>query len=255
MLDRGRGRIYRCPQDGAWIEFGSGEQGGARWPQITGISAHPGPDLLALDGASGLLYRFDLEGRLRATIVWRDESGEVGSFQPADFGMTPSGELLLLDRDGGRLLLLDRGGRLVTDLASGLAGPERPRSPSQLDVDESGTVHVLDPAAARVLRFTRQGDALTPREYGAGLAAERGQALLAVRPDGSLVVVSRRGAWARLYDRSGALLHEWRNEPTRFPLTAAAASDTLLYLACPGEGVVLRWRLPDGGDGGPDRPR
>lgn len=253
VLDRGRGRIYRASQPGEWLEFGAGEQGGTRWPQITGISARPGPDLLALDAASGRLFRFDLEGRLRATFAWRDEAGELGSIQPADFGLTPSGELLLLDRDEGRLLLFDRSGRLLTDLASGLTGPRRPRSPTQIDLDMEGRIYVLDPPGARVLRFTRQGEALSPWEYGEGLGTDAGQALLAVRPDGSVVIVSRLGSWARICDASGRRRHEWRSEtPLRFPLTDAAATDTLVYLACPGGGCVLRWRLPDSGDDGHD---
>jgi hypothetical protein len=255
VLDRGSGRIFRRDDAGGWIEFGSGEQGGARLAQITGIFARPGPDLFALDGPAGTLCRFDLEGRLRAVIPWRDVSEEIGAFLPADFAMTPSGELVLLDRDGGRLLRVDRDGRLLVDLASGLVGSLRLRAPARLAVDAEGTLFVLDPPGTRVLRFTRQGDALPPWNYGAGLAPDREEALLAIRPGGSILVVSRDGAWVRSFDGDGALQREWRGEAVSHPLSDAVASDSLLYLACPGGGRILRWRLPADRDAEPANGR
>lgn len=173
VLDRGRGRIYRADEAGGWLEFGAGEQGGARMSRIEDLFARSGPDLYALDGEAGLFYRFDLEGRLRAAIDWRSAGPELGAAPPTDFAITSSGELLLLERAGGRLWWIDRRGRLITDLAGGIGGDLHPRAPTGLGLDAAGTIFVLDPPGARILRFTRQGDALPPGDTAPDSARTR----------------------------------------------------------------------------------
>jgi len=242
VLDRASGRIFRRDLDGTWLDFSPGGQGGSRLPQLTALFAGSGPDLYGLDATAGLLYRFDLEGRLRAAIDWSAGLEEGRSFVPADLALSASGELLLLDRTGGRLLLFDRDGRPIGDLASGLAGPQRPRAPTGLAIDGAGTIHVLDPPSRRVWRVSRQGAALPDWPY-----AEAGEdPVLAVRGDSTAVVISRRGDRAVPLPRRGSAPVTWvPSTPPRYPVAdAVAAGDSLLYLACPGQGEVLRWRMP-----------
>lgn len=247
-LDRGAGRIVRFDPGGAVTAFGAADQGGDRSPTLTGISARRGPDLYAIDDAAGTLYRFDLDGRLRATVVYAEGLREAGLApgRAADFALGPSGDLFVLDRIGGRLLLFDREGRFVTDLFAGLAGPGRPRSPARLTMSDDGALFVLDTAGCRVRRFSREGAVLgdwTGLEPGETPVEPPG--LIAVT-DGGLVVLVSRGEgriWVR--DSAGRLLAEDLLSPgPRHPLSdLEAVGDTLLLLASPGGGEILRWRL------------
>jgi hypothetical protein len=164
----------------------------------------------------------------------------------ADFALGPSGDLYLLDRIGGRLLLFDRDGRFVTDLFAGLSGPGRPRTPARLAMSDAGALFVLDTAGCRVRRFSREG-ALLGNWSGVDStnASAEPPGLLAVTGGGLVVLVSRGGGTIWVRDATGRLLAEDLLSPTpRHPLSdVEAVGDTLLLLASPGGGEILRWRL------------
>ncbi len=247
-LDRGAGHIVRFDPGGAVTAFGAADQGGDRSPILTGIFARRGPDLYAIDDAAGTLYRFDLDGRLRATVVYAEGLRDAGLApgRAADFALGPSGDLYVLDRIGGQLLLFDRDGRFVTDLFAGLAGPGRPRTPARLAVADDGALFVLDTAGCRVRRFSREGALLGD---WAGLDPGETQVeppgLLAVTGGGRVVLVSRGEGRIWVRDRAGRLLAEDLLSPApRTPLSdLEAVGDTLLLLASPGGGEILRWRI------------
>jgi len=248
VLDRGAGRIVRFDPGGAITTFGAADQVAGRSPILTGIFARGGPDLYAIDDADGTLYRFDLDGRLRATVVYADGLRDAGLApgRAADFALSSSGDLYVLDRIGGRLLLFDREGRFITDLFAGLAGPGRPRAPTRLAVTNDGAIFVLDTAGCRVRRFSREGVLLGD---WAGLEPGETQAeppgLLAVTGGGRVVLVSRGQGRIWVRDAAGRLLDEDLLSPTpRSPLSdVEAVGDTLLLLASPGRGEVLRRRI------------
>jgi hypothetical protein len=247
-LDRGAGRIVRFDPGGAVTAFGAADQGSDRSPILTGIFARRGPDLYAIDDGAGLLYRFDLNGQLRATVSYAEGLRGAGltPVRAADFALGPSGELFLLDRIGGRLLLFDRDGRFVTDLFAGLTGTGRPRTPARLAVADDGALFVLDTAGCRVRRFSREGAwlgdwaGLDPSE-----TAAEPPGLLAVTGSGRVVLVSRGEGRIWVRDRAGRLLAEDLLSPTpRTPLSdLEAVGDTLLLLASPGGGEILRQRI------------
>ncbi len=257
ILDRSQGRILRHDRDGQWLLFGSGDQGGRRYPSLTDLYAGWGPGLFALDPAASEIHQFDLDGHYRRPVGYperredraqgfdlRAEDRALGFLQPADFALKRSGELLLLDESGGRLLLYDRNGRFVTDLAAGMAGTERPQVPARLALDRLDQIYVLDPPAGRVRPFSRQGAASASWVYREGLAwrGSRGT-LFSVAVD-RVVIASGDGRWVRLFSPEGEMLLHWDNpSPPESELTDMAASgDTLLYLASPATGEVLRWR-------------
>jgi hypothetical protein len=247
-LDRGAGRIVRFDPDGAVTAFGTADQGADRTPILSGIFARHGPDLFAIDDVAGVLYRFDLGGRLRATVPYGEGLREAGIVpgRIADFALGPSGELYLLDRLDGRLLLFDRDGRFVTDLFAGLAGPARPRVPARLVVTDEGAILVLDTAGCRVRRLSREG--VVQADWpglDAGDTAAEPPGLLAVASDGRVVLASRGEGRIWVRDRAGRLLGEdLLTPPPRAPLSdLEVAGDTLLLLASPGGGEILRRRL------------
>lgn len=257
VLDRSHGRILRLDRDGQWRLFGSGDQGGRRYPNMTDLYAGWGPGLFALDPAASEIHQFDLDGNLRRTLGYserredrtpgfelRTDDRTLGFLQPADFALNRSGELLLLDESGGRLLLYDRNGRFVTDLAAGTAGADRPQAPTRLAVDARDRIYLLDPPAGRVRPFSRQGAAAASWEYRQGLPGRGSRrTLLSVAGD-RIVLASGDGRWVRLFTPEGEMLKHWDNpSPPESGLTDMAASgDTLLYLASPASGEVLRWR-------------
>lgn len=250
-LDRGAGRIIRFDPGGAVIAFGASEQGADRTPILTGIFARRGPDLYAIDDAAGVLYRFDLDGGLRATVNYAEGLREAGLTpgRAADFALGTSGELFLLDRIGGRLLLFARDGRFVTDLFAGLSGASRPRSPARLAVTDDGTLFVLDIVGCRVRLLSREG---ATQDDWAGLepgeTAAEPPGLLAVTSGGRVVLASRGEGRIWIRDRAGRLLGEDAlSPPPRIPLSdLEVAGDTLLLFASPGGGEILRRRLDVG---------
>jgi hypothetical protein len=258
-LDRGAGRILRFEPGGTVGSFGISDQSAARLPLISLIAVPRGPDLYALDDAAGVLYRFDLEGRLRRATSLTDGSG--GGLTPArtaDFALGPAGELYLLDRFGGRLLLFDREGRFVTDLFAGLTGAARPRAPVRLAVAGDGALFILDKAGCRVRLFSREG---VPLGEWPGLdpdeAAFEPPGLLALAGDRRLVLVSCGEGRIWLRNRAGRLLAEDRLSPPphRAVSDLEVVGDTLLLLASPDGGEILRRRLPAADDVETANPR
>lgn len=257
VLDRSLGRILRLDRGGEWRLFGSGEQGGRRYPNMTDLYAGWGPGLFALDPAASEIHQFDLDGNFRRTLGYSDrrddraagldiraEDRTLGFLQPADFALSRSGELLLLDESGGRLLLYDRSGRFVTDLAAGTAGEDRPQAPTRLSLDAMDRIYVLDPPAGRIRPFSRQGAAAPSWPYREGLPGRGSRRTLLAVAGSRVVVASGDGRWVRLFDPAGGLLLHWDNPaPPDGALTDMATSgDTLLYLASPASGQVHRWR-------------
>jgi hypothetical protein len=261
VLDRAGGQIARIPPgadpSAAWAFFGVGDQGGTRLPHLTNVFAQWGPDLFALDPAAGILCQFDLQGRYKNSLSYLaglpPERG--GRVQVSDFGLTRSGELLLCDRAGGGLLAFDRYGRFLTDWTG--SGEDRPLGPTRLAQDEEGRVFLLDPPAAAVWVFSREGTPLSHWRYDGGLKAGEGDdPLLGVTPWDQVVLAARNLSWVRLFTPAGGLILHWTQPGSGRQIRSdlLAGSDSLLYVACPGAGEVERFRLVLGERGGTDGP-
>lgn len=243
VLDRSETRLLRLEPDGSWSSFGLAEQGGARLARLGAIYGARGTDLFALDGREGTLYRFDLDGHWRAALSYGSGADpDLGLVDPIDFALTKAGELVVLDRAGGRLLLFDRFGRFVTDLAAGAhEGPLL--APTRLALDAEDDLYVLDPAAHLIRRFSRQGASLPAWPFERGLAADAGRGeLLDLLPNRIVAVAAADGSWLRLFDPEGNLLMEGALDflaGTRAG-DLLALDDTLLCLARPSLGEVAR---------------
>ncbi|MFN8547935.1 MAG: hypothetical protein U0527_08225 [Candidatus Eisenbacteria bacterium] len=242
VLDRSETRLLRLEPDGSWRTFGLAEQGGERLARLGAIYGARGSDLFALDGRDGTLYRFDLDGHWRAALTYGGDASSLGLVDPIDFALTKSGELVVLDRAGGRLLFFDRFGRFVTDLAAG--APDGPLlAPTRIALDAEDDLYVLDPPAHLVRRFSRQGAPLPAWSFDRGLAPNLGRGeLLDLLPDRIVAVAAADGSWLRLFDAEGSLLLE--SELDSLAGTRAgdllALDDTLLCLARPSLGEVAR---------------
>lgn len=250
VLDRSRAEIVRVSADGEWLPFAAGAQGGTRFAQLSRIFARWGPDLFALAPATHTLYHFDLDGHLRATLRYGGDAFErtLGFVEAADVQLTKAGELIVLDRAGGRILLFDRFGAYVTDLAA--ASSARPRAPVRMEQDPSGTLYVLDPPSRSIFRFTRQGQPLPDWSYASVLEGGMASAAhLAWTVPGRLIVLARDASWACAFTADGRLESRWRFDQILPELGVSevtdlvASSDGTLHLARPGTGNIARLRL------------
>ncbi len=252
VLDASAGRIARILPAGTWTLFGVGEQGGERFPDLASIFARWGTDLFALDRTQRVLYQFDLDGHLRARLAYGDDLPEELAFgRPADFALSRTGELLLLDGLGARLLLFDRFGRFQTDLAVGMTTPME--APTRLVQDAEGACFVLDPAAGAIHRFGRQGIPLSSWTYHVPTQTKRSSPLACVTPWNQLLLVGGRGGWLLAFTPEGAsrLLTLPAAEQDALELASAVmAPDSILYMACPQAREIRRWKWRDGGESG-----
>jgi len=248
VLDRAGGRVLRVSPGGGppaeWLAFGVGDQGGAFFSNLSRLFSRWGPDLFALDPAAQVVYQFDLQGRLRSQIQLGAGSSEVRleRAQLVDFCLTRSGELLLLDRAGGRLLHFDRYGRFLSDWVT---GETRPLRPARMVQSADGRTQVLDPPTASIHPFTRAGIPLSPWRYDEGVQARiSGEPLLGLTPWNQLILAGRDLSWLRLYSTEGRLLLDWRSPAPekRRATDLAAGPDSLLYFCSPERGEVLRYR-------------
>ena len=240
VLDRGR--IARIDPDGSARIFSAGDQGGARFAQLVALHAGSGPDLFALEPSRNRLYQFDLDGRLRTQIGYGGE--DLGFIDAVDFALDKSGELLLLDRSGGRLLRFDRFGRFLLDLAKGATGSARLESPTRLALDGDGEIYVLDPPGAAVRRFSRQGEVRPSWRYDLELASQAiAGSELAVTSRNQVVVAARDASWIRFFASDGRLLHHHAGAEAPSQITDLIAADSLVYLARPKAGRIDRLRI------------
>ncbi|MCA9728291.1 MAG: hypothetical protein KC729_11450 [Candidatus Eisenbacteria bacterium] len=254
-LDSGRGRIARIDPDGTTRVFGAGDQGGARFAQLIAIFAGSGPDLYALDGSRSVLYRFDLDGRLRNQIAYGADV-DLGFIDAVDFALDKSGELLLLDRAGGRLLRFDRFGRFVTNLATGATGSARLQSPTRIDLDGDGEIYVLDPPGRTIRRFSRQGEVRPAWRFDNGLSEGAGVgSQLALTPANQVMVAARDASWIRIFTRDGALLYHQDLAPELWGRLGdlAAGADSLIHLAQPQASRIEHLRVTYGDQAIPGR--
>ncbi len=245
IVDRSETRLFRIDPDSMWKSFGLGDQGGSRVARLSALFGARGTELFALDGQTSTLYAFDLDGHWRTALTYAPavEGDELGLVDPVDFVLTKTGELVVLDRVGGRLLLFDRFGAYLTDLAAAGSGDARLRSPTRLAVDDAGDLYVLDPAAGSVLRYSRQGVVLPNWRFDEGLGPKLGRGeLLDLLPNRTVAIAAGDGSWIRLFDPAGELLFHAEipalNGSQLSDLVASA--DTLLCLARPDQGEVAR---------------
>lgn len=240
-LDRG-GRIARIDPDGTTRSFSAGDQGGARFAQMVALHAGSGPDLFALEPSRNRLYQFDLDGRLRTQIGYGGD--DLGFIDAVDFALDKSGELLLLDRSGGRLLRFDRFGRFLLDLAKGATGSARLESPTRMALDGDGEIYVLDPPANAVRRFSRQGEARPSWRYDGELPSRAiAGSQLAVTARNQVVVAARDASWIRFFTSDGRLLLHHAGADSSSQITDLIAADSLVYLARPKAGRIDRLRI------------
>lgn len=271
VLDATTDQICARDAEGRWFRFGVGDQGGGRFASLRGLEVR-GPDLFALDPAESVLYRFGLDGRLRARIPLA--APEVGFVDAVDFAVDKAGELWVLDRAGGRLLRFGRDGSFLADLGRGGAGEDRLSSPSRLALGPDGGAWVLEPGRRRVRAFSRQGELRGGFSYepagndasgtsqpddgsGASVSPEdeaaRGRAAQVVdlvAAEEGVVLVDAAGG-IRAFAVDGTLQRSRSLGSEVGGITAAALSpEGILHLARPGAGEISRVPWPAQGDDG-----
>ena len=152
--------------------------------------------LLALDGKSRRIGRIGLDGSFKG-IVPVDASAPSPIVR--SFAVGVEGELYVLDIAGGRVLVIDAAGAPVRQVSL----PAECRTPSDVAVDPSGTVYVLDGTGSRLFS-AKKGDT-TAAPLGKSLSEDLSFATsLAADAQGRLFVVDQNGGGIVIVGTDGA---------------------------------------------------
>lgn len=161
ILDAPTGRVWALdPGRRSPAPFGASDQGSERFEMPTRVFARWGLHVYTLDPQRRLVSVFDLEGRYAGSFDLEkalDEGDGPLDVEFVDLVVDKGGSLIALDRLEGRILLFDSEGRYRGLLGEDLTGRERPVAPTDLEVDDVGTLYIADPPTGRVLRVGRQG--------------------------------------------------------------------------------------------------
>jgi streptogramin lyase len=141
--------------------------------------------LLALDGKSRRIGRLGLDGSFKG-IVPVDASAPSPIVR--SFAVGAEGEIYVLDIAGARVLVIDAAGALVRQVSL----PAACRTPSDVAIDPSGTIYVLDGTGSRLFSAKKGQAAAAP--LGTSLSEDLSFATsLATDAQGHLFVVDANG--------------------------------------------------------------
>ena len=151
---------------------------------------------LALDGKSRRIGRVGLDGSFKG-IVAVDASAPSPIVR--SFAVGADGELYVLDIAGARVLVIDAAGAPVRQVSL----PAECRTPSDVAVDPSGTIYVLDGTGSRLFSAKKGDSAAAP--LGKSLAEDLSFATsLAADSQGRLFVVDQNGGGVVIVGTDGA---------------------------------------------------
>jgi DNA-binding beta-propeller fold protein YncE len=185
-----------------------------------------GGEILALDGKSRAIERFDAKGQ------------HVGAMEPKGLpeGAAPviaafkvgAGALYLLDGAGKAVLVADAAGNVTRSIP--LPAGKGPFT--DVAADGAGTVFVVDPASASVWAAGKDAKAFTPVNETLGEAASY-PASLATDAQGNLFVVDRNGGSLYQLGSDGRyqarhLTFGWDPGQLQYPIQICVTSDFLV---------------------------
>lgn len=193
--------------------------------------------IYALDGRSRRIVRISPSGEFRGYVEPKDADSAV-PMVPRSFRIDPNGIVFILDVLSGRVLLLDPEGKIVREIAF----PREFGFFSDLDVDEAGTVFVIDSVGRKVFSAPRGATAASPLpgslkedlDFPTSIASDgRGNLLVLDQNGGGVVVLGRDGTF-----RGRQLSMGWKEGLLRYPSQICVGGDGSVFIADRGNNRV-----------------
>ncbi len=201
------------------------------------VQVDPKGDIYALDGKSRRIVRISPSGEFRGYVEPRD-ADSPGPMAPRSFRIDRNGVLYVLDVLSGRVLLLDPEGKLIR----GIAFPRESGFFSDLAVDDSGTLFLIDSVGRRLFSASRDSAVIAPLpgslredlDFPTSIAVDaRGNVLVVDQNGGGIVVLGRDGTF-----RGRQLSMGWKEGLLRYPSQICVGGDGSVFIADRGNNRV-----------------
>ncbi len=205
------------------------------------VQIDPKGVLYALDGKSRRIVRISPTGEFKGYA----DPGETDSavpMVPRSFRIDRNGRMYILDVLSARVLVLDPDGKVVRTIAF----PKEAGFLSDLAVDESGTLFLVDSVGRRVFSASKDSASISPLSPALGedlnfptsIAVDaRGNLLVVDQNGGGIVVIGRDGAF-----RGRQLGMGWKEGLLRYPSQVCAGADGNVFIADRGNNRVQAFR-------------
>ena len=145
VADRGNQRIQAFKRNGKLVY----SQENSAW-DLLGIACGADADIFAVDGASDEILRFSPRAELIEVLKAPPERPWVGL---SAITMDKAGNLLVLEKTGGRLWNLDAQGQ-VLDYVDGLQSDKRDKHWTSITTNDVGQIYVADRTHHQVIMFS-----------------------------------------------------------------------------------------------------
>ncbi len=201
------------------------------------VQVDPKGDIYALDGKSRRIVRISPSGEFKGYVEAGD-ADSAGPMVPRSFRIGRNGGLYVLDVLSDRVLLLDPGGKLIR----GIAFAKESGFFSDLAVDDSGTLFLIDSVGRRVFSAPRDSAAMAPLSgslkedlnFPTSIAVDaRGNLLVVDQNGGGIVVLGRDGTF-----RGRQLSMGWKEGLLRYPSQICVGGDGSVFIADRGNNRV-----------------
>lgn len=205
------------------------------------VQVDPKGMIYALDGKSRRIVRISPSGEFKGYVEPREADSSV-TVAPRSFRIDRTGIMYVLDVLSARVLALDPDGKIIRAIDF----PKEAGFFSDLAVDESGTLFLVDSVGRRVFSAPRDSAAISPlspvlREeanFPTSIAADaRGNLLVVDQNGGGIVVLGRDGAF-----RGRQLGMGWKEGLLRYPSQICVGADGNVFVADRGNNRVQVFR-------------
>ncbi len=205
------------------------------------VQVDPKGTIYALDGKSRRIVRLSPTGEFKGYVEPREADSAV-TMVPRSFRIDRDGAMYILDVLSARVLAVDPEGKVVRRIdfskATGFI--------SDLALDESGTLYLVDSVGRRVFSAPKDNDTVSPLspplgedlDFPTAIAADaRGNLLVVDQNGGGILVLGRDGT-----PRGRQLGMGWKEGLLRYPSQICAGADGTVFVADRGNNRVQAFR-------------
>lgn len=237
VADEGTRQLAKLNPDGKLLWKVAVDEGRGNPLDVAAVTLDPDGDAYVLDSDSGNIYRFSSGGAPRGMI--RDERLSV--YHPRGLALAADGSFYMANTGLSQVFHLDRAGKLLDTVGKRGFGRGELDQPTGVVVGGDGSVLVVDPVAAKVVRFDTAGAALQELAFFPASTAPGPQASLAA--DGTLWVADTANGRALGYLPAGQVIHAPPNGGLLEP-SGIAAGPGFVIVTEPLSHIVRKLRLP-----------
>jgi sugar lactone lactonase YvrE len=234
VADTGHGRLLRYTIAGdAWTP--AGEIVLPQLPSPIRIDMNSKGEIFALDGNSRKIARLAPSGEFLGYVAPPDGGG---AFVPRSLRIDREDNAYLLDVSSARVLVLDPSGKVVREIAF----PKEYGFFSDLAVDASGNVYLLDSVGKRVFKAAKGSPTAAP--IGESLKEEAYFPIsIAVDRQGTLFLVDQNGDGVVILGRDGSfrgrrLSMGWKDGFLKYPAQMCITENGTAFIADRGNNRV-----------------